>query len=198
MNDDLITNKEFVAYHKWLNDFKHINFAAYQAARSEIIAELAAARQEIERLKKELDDLIEVIATWGLGEAKLRWDLKMEREAHEQTKSELSYCRDMLAIIHRDGGHYLAEHGWKKAVEDVIARYYALITRAEKAEAELDRLRKRIEDAPTMTLEKCEDSYLYLQIPDSYHDWLELPKSMFQNIGPNQTTTIRLVVDERE
>lgn len=25
---------------------------------------------------------------------------------------------NLLAVIHRDGGHYLAEHGWEKAVND--------------------------------------------------------------------------------
>jgi hypothetical protein len=29
---------------------------------------------------------------------------------------------NLLAIIHRDGGHYLAEHGWEKAVEDAIEK----------------------------------------------------------------------------
>ena len=31
------------------------------------------------------------------------------------------YLRNLLAIIHRDGGHYVEEHGIDKAVEDAIA-----------------------------------------------------------------------------
>ncbi len=43
---------------------------------------------------------------------------------------EASMLRDLLAVIHRDGGHYVEAHGMDKAIEDahakVIARTHAL------------------------------------------------------------------------
>ena len=31
---------------------------------------------------------------------------------------------ELLCIIHRDGGHYIADHGFNKAVKDAQKRYY--------------------------------------------------------------------------
>lgn len=31
---------------------------------------------------------------------------------------------NLLAIIHRDGGHYIDDNGWEKAVEDAIQKVY--------------------------------------------------------------------------
>lgn len=43
---------------------------------------------------------------------------------------EASMLRDLLAVIHRDGGHYVEAHGLDKAIEDahakVLARAHAL------------------------------------------------------------------------
>ena len=38
----------------------------------------------------------------------------------------LSQLMDLLAIIHRDGGHYVAEHGLEKAQQDAIKIIYEL------------------------------------------------------------------------
>ena len=37
----------------------------------------------------------------------------------------LTQLRNLLAIIHRDGGHYVAEHGLEKATEDAIKKVLA-------------------------------------------------------------------------
>lgn len=34
---------------------------------------------------------------------------------------------DLMCIIHRDGGHYMAEHGEQKAYDDAIKKILALI-----------------------------------------------------------------------
>lgn len=39
----------------------------------------------------------------------------MEKPSPEFFEKELG---ELLALIHRDGGHYVSEHGWKAAVED--------------------------------------------------------------------------------
>lgn len=42
--------------------------------------------------------------------------------------------RDLLAVIHGDGGHYTGEHGLQKSFEDALARYYDLLLAKEEAE----------------------------------------------------------------
>jgi uncharacterized protein YodC (DUF2158 family) len=46
---------------------------------------------------------------------------------------EESMLLNLLAIIHRDGGHYQAEHGTRKAVEDACKEWQRLILLVEKA-----------------------------------------------------------------
>ena len=43
------------------------------------------------------------------------------------TKEEYN-LRNLLAIIHRDGGHYTSEHGLEKATEDAIIIISGYIT----------------------------------------------------------------------
>jgi len=45
---------------------------------------------------------------------------------------EESMLLNLLAVIHRDGGHYQAEHGTRKAVEDACKEWQRLILIAEK------------------------------------------------------------------
>jgi len=40
---------------------------------------------------------------------------------------------NILAVYHRDGGHYTAEHGVQKSVEDMITKYYKLLATEEEA-----------------------------------------------------------------
>jgi uncharacterized protein YodC (DUF2158 family) len=46
---------------------------------------------------------------------------------------EESMLLNLLAVIHRDGGHYQAEHGTRKAVEDACKEWQRLILLVEKA-----------------------------------------------------------------
>ena len=55
---------------------------------------------------------------------------------------EIEYVGDLLAILHSDGGHHEAEHGRSRAAFDAIVKHYALLARAEAAEAEVERLRE--------------------------------------------------------
>ena len=45
-------------------------------------------------------------------------DIKKVREKMDKDYEHL--LNELLAIIHRDGGHYVQEHGIEKAVEDAI------------------------------------------------------------------------------
>lgn len=36
----------------------------------------------------------------------------------------IDYVSELLAVIHKDGGHYEIEHGRDKACQDAIDKYY--------------------------------------------------------------------------
>ena len=39
----------------------------------------------------------------------------------------IHYFNELMAVMHGDGGHYLAKHGAKKAYEDALKNYYQLL-----------------------------------------------------------------------
>lgn len=66
------------------------------------------------------------------------------RDAHRGGDSyEASMLRNLLARIHRDGGHYVEEHGLDKAVDDAevqVVYFLSLHDRLMRAEAALTEL----------------------------------------------------------
>ena len=57
-------------------------------------------------------------------------DAAAKRDAHRGGNSyEASMLRNLLALIHRDGGHYLERHGMDKALEDAEAKIAAWLQR---------------------------------------------------------------------
>ena len=60
----------------------------------------------------------------------------------EQVERLTKPLSELLAIIHRDGGHYQAAHGAEKAAADAATVWANLQLRAEAAEAELAKLRE--------------------------------------------------------
>lgn len=54
---------------------------------------------------------------------------------------------DLLAVIHRDGGHYLGEHGVSKAVADAHATWAAMVARKERIEHDLREMRDSMRKA---------------------------------------------------
>lgn len=60
--------------------------------------------------------------------------LSDDERAELERKGEL--LSNLLAVIHGDGGHYEAEHGTAKAVEDAITR--VINTKSSLDEAEFD------------------------------------------------------------
>jgi hypothetical protein len=58
------------------------------------------------------------------------WDhaRTLERELaalREGVPSEARLFGELMAVIHRDGGHYLGEHGPQKAYDDAVAKWCA-------------------------------------------------------------------------
>jgi hypothetical protein len=47
------------------------------------------------------------------------------REAIEQAEKPVAWQQELgniLCLIHRDGGHYISEHGWRKAIDDATLK----------------------------------------------------------------------------
>ena len=59
--------------------------------------------------------------------------LRADRERRPEREA-LRAAGNLLAVIHRDGGHYIQEHGWKKAGEDAEAEVLRLRSERESAE----------------------------------------------------------------
>jgi hypothetical protein len=77
-------------------------------------------------------DLDNTTESWPV-EASARLDLiKSALAALPEPVDEESMLLNLLAVIHRDGGHYQAEHGTRKAVQDACKEWQRLILIAEK------------------------------------------------------------------
>jgi len=79
-------------------------------------------RPIIEKLVKERDDWKGLTCHYLKRMVKLEFELKQL----DDLKAKCDAMRELLAVLHRDGGHYVDEHGIKKAVEDAAAMYYAM------------------------------------------------------------------------
>ncbi len=90
----------------------------------------AAPLTEEERILREMSE--RKFGDWEF----TRWAVK-EIDALRSRVTELEPIKDILAIIHRDGGHYTIEHGFKKSVEDAHLIWADLISKGERV-AELD------------------------------------------------------------
>ena len=51
-------------------------------------------------------------------------ELGVLKTENDELKNRLSKLEDLLCIIHRDGGHYITEHGLQKAFEDALEIHY--------------------------------------------------------------------------
>ena len=55
-----------------------------------------------------------------------------------QAARDQKELRELMAIMHGDGGHYMSEHGTKKAVADAQAKYYAILTKIDAWATSMD------------------------------------------------------------
>lgn len=65
------------------------------------------------------------------------------REYQERWQQAYTLLNNLLAVVHRDGGHYVVEHGLGKATSDACAAVIEARARVSEAEAERDRLRDK-------------------------------------------------------
>lgn len=104
----------------------------------------------------------------------------------EGLRAKLTKLDDLLAVIHRDGGHYQAEHGTAKAIEDAIAEVHALIAANGDLQSHFDALAydfRRWKEATKEVLRGIGDGLELVR-------WLRIEK-MAQEIFYNIPATLR-------
>lgn len=57
------------------------------------------------------------------------------------------YVANLLAVIHHDGGHYLDQHGWKKATDDAIAEVVKYLPQLSTAKIKCRHCGRAVEEA---------------------------------------------------
>jgi hypothetical protein len=70
--------------------------------------------------------------------------LRLERD---EARRELG---EILAVIHRDGGHYTGERGLSQSVADAHATWASVVRERDEARAEIERLRAECDKASAM------------------------------------------------
>lgn len=96
----------------------------------------ACAQRRIDELGMELADMTEE-RNHRLGIACTRHDLVHSLACghcfHEMT-AEMDAALNLLAVIHRDGGHHTGDVGFTQSCDDARAAWYALMTMIEAAD----------------------------------------------------------------
>ena len=83
-----------------------------------------------------------------------------------ELKGELQQAGNVLAVIHRDGGHYISKHGWRKACMDAKTLVVALRQKAIENELEDLRLTAEEDKRQIARLQAEVKHYLQMQLPD--------------------------------
>lgn len=65
---------------------------------------------------------------------------------YEISKDTEQAMGDLLAVIHRDGGHYIETHGWKKACEDALEEVNKMRLIIEMLRGDIHNLQEAIND----------------------------------------------------
>ncbi|MCC7461297.1 MAG: hypothetical protein IT480_02410 [Gammaproteobacteria bacterium] len=89
---------------------------------------------------------------------------KDDIERLERELAEACYAGELLAVMHGDGGHYITDHGWRKAVDDALAAHYARLVEIDKARAEAEALRTAL----AMMYDKWVDGDDCYEEPDTF------------------------------
>ncbi len=114
---------------------------------------IGKAADALEAQAKRIAELESEVSRWKDNFAKVQ-----ERERQEWGRAEKAeaHLGNLLAMLHRDGGHYQGEHGTDNAVGEATMVWSELILRAEKAEARIAELEGGAAVALSMELDaKC-------------------------------------------
>ena len=65
------------------------------------------------------------------------YSFKLLLAENDKLRKENESASNLLAIIHRDGGHYQTKHGTVKSVKDAIKIWYDLLKENEQLKEEI-------------------------------------------------------------
>lgn len=87
----------------------------------------SGALEGAETVRAEIDQTLQDPRTsWRMTDRLERWcSLLSAAQPPPVAQRAEHHLRELLAVIHRDGGHYAEEHGLEKACEDAAAKWYA-------------------------------------------------------------------------
>ena len=143
---------------------------------AELQAELAAAKAIIEQGCKQVDDEtgeenlcpnLERLAELQ-AENERKSTAILQQKLHEGTlrrhitniQAENQSFRSVMAIIHRDGGHYVLKHGHRKASKDTIEIIGNFKVKIDKLQAENEKLKKALGKIAMRTKNPYMDNHL--------------------------------------
>jgi hypothetical protein len=120
--------------------------------------------------------------------------LMRERKRAEKSESEL---RNILALIHRDGGHHTASVGLQQSVADATIAWGIVLTERDTALSENERLRKTIQRYIMVAAAHECDSYSDSWTDDTWResDTGELRHGSGDNVSKCESYTLREAVD---
>ncbi len=77
------------------------------------------------------------------------------KKAEAERDEALAHLKNLLAIIHRDGGHYAEQHGLKKSAQSAHLVWVDLITKAEQADEALAQVAVLVEKGTALVKDTC-------------------------------------------
>jgi hypothetical protein len=145
------------------NFFGEFGYLCHNGSNT-FLAETPKASKQAERpLPEQVAGLVERLRSSAIGFAKLPQEQStadLLNEAARQLKASEQRLGDLLAVIHRDGGHYIAEHGMEKAVAVAMQLSSARITDAEgRQEAERRVVRDEAQAIAERIIQAAKDGY---------------------------------------
>jgi hypothetical protein len=73
-----------------------------------------------------------------------RYVIATELTDPTDVSSKAYQFQELMAIMHGDGGHYLARHGAQKAATDAMAKWYAMLRKVEQLENTILMQRRKV------------------------------------------------------
>jgi len=61
----------------------------------------------------------------------------------DEINLQAHWFRELMAMLHGDGGHYHSEHGTEKAANDAITKFYRLKNELDKTKHLLESLKRK-------------------------------------------------------
>lgn len=75
----------------------------------------------------------------------VEWHDLDKMTAFEEAEKNIQHASNLLAVMHRDGGHYISEHGFEKACKDAEKIRHSYVEKIDKTR---EVMKKVLRDLP--------------------------------------------------